>query len=504
MDSSSTSGALHSDPFVLDDSFARGLEGLYVPWKGASVPNPEIVELNEGLSTEFGFSTDVLAGRTVAEVLTGSRPPAQGTPLAQAYAGHQFGGFSPQLGDGRALLLGELLDSRGNRWDLHLKGSGPTPFSRGGDGKAVLGPVLREYLMGEAMHALGIPTTRALAALTTGESIRREGLQPGAVLARVASSHLRVGTFQFLAARGDYARLKTLADFAIERHDPDLSAVQDDRERYLAFLAAVIQRQAHLVAAWMHVGFIHGVMNTDNTTVSGETIDYGPCAFMDAYDPATVFSSIDSAGRYAFGNQPRIMMWNLARFGETLLPLVNPADPEKAIEPVNDLVMGFEQIFNDRWIDQMRRKLGWAEQRDDDAPLIGTLLELKQGSRVDHTRFYRALSDSLRGDDARLSDMTKGDTRWKAWLERWRVRVAQGHAEATAVANAMDAVNPMYVPRNHLVEESLSAASDHGDLAPFRELLSVLESPFQRRPGLDRFEEPAPATFGPYKTYCGT
>ncbi|MCB0123227.1 MAG: YdiU family protein, partial [Caldilineaceae bacterium] len=337
--------------FNFDNSYARELEGFYVPWEGAKVPDPAIVKLNEPLAEELQLIPAELKSTEGAAILAGAAAPTGATPLAQAYAGHQFGGFSPQLGDGRALLIGEVIDRHGRRRDIHLKGSGRTPFSRGGDGKAVLGPVLREYLMGEAMYALGIPTTRALAAVTTGETIYREGPQPGAVLARVASSHLRVGTFQYFAAHGGEEKIRQLADYAIQRHYPELA---DAANRYVELLRAVRDRQAQLIAQWMSVGFIHGVMNTDNMAISGETIDYGPCAFMDAYNPKTVFSSIDTGGRYAYGNQPGIAQWNLARFAETLLPLID-ANQEDAVQIATAELHDFADAYRGYWLAAMRQ-----------------------------------------------------------------------------------------------------------------------------------------------------
>jgi len=343
--------------FIFDNTYAHQLEGFYVSCRGEKAPAPEIILFNDDLAGDLGLDPNALNGDQGAAIFSGSIVPEGADPLAQAYAGHQFGGFSEQLGDGRALLLGEILDRGGLRYDLQLKGSGRTPFSRGGDGKAALGPVLREYLMGEAMHALGVPTTRALAVVTTGEDIVREGVKQGAVLARIASSHLRVGTFQFFAARKEWDKIRRLADYAIERHYPDLN---DDGQKYLSFLSAVSDRQAALVAGWLHVGFVHGVMNTDNMTISGETIDYGPCAFVDAYDPKAVFSSIDRHGRYAFGNQPGVAQWNLTRLAETLLPLIDPDDSENAIQLATNVIDGFIGRYTDIWTTRMRAKIGRA------------------------------------------------------------------------------------------------------------------------------------------------
>ncbi|MGB3277908.1 MAG: YdiU family protein, partial [Pseudorhodobacter sp.] len=368
--------------FVFDNSYAKELEGFYVEWQGASAPAPEVLLLNRRLAQDLGLNADALTTAEGAAVLTGAVAPAGAAPLAMAYAGHQFGGFSPQLGDGRALLVGEVIDQIGMRRDIHLKGSGRTPFSRGGDGKAVLGPVLREYLMGEAMQALGIPTTRALAATATGEAVLRDtGLQPGAVLARVASSHLRVGTFQFFAARGEEDKLRQLTDYAIARHDPELVGKTDSA---VQFLRKILNRQAKLIAQWMSVGFIHGVMNTDNMTISGETIDYGPCAFLDQYEPGQVFSSIDRQGRYAFGNQPGIARWNLARLAETLLGLISKNDDE-AIRIATEEIDAFGARYEAEWLALMRAKLGLSTHEDGDFALAHGLLKAMEGQGVDYT-----------------------------------------------------------------------------------------------------------------------
>ncbi|MEZ4702547.1 MAG: YdiU family protein [Rhodothermales bacterium] len=485
---------------AFDNSYARELEGFYVPWQGAPVPKPEVVRLNEPLAVELGLDPDALRTREGAAILAGSVAPAGGSPLAQAYAGHQFGGFSPQLGDGRALLVGEVIDRNGTRRDIHLKGSGRTPFSRGGDGKAVLGPVLREYLVGEAMHALGIPTTRALAAVATGERVYREGPRPGAVLARVASSHLRVGTFQFFAARGDVEKVARLADYAIERHDPDLAGRAD---RYLTFLQRVAERQAALVARWMHVGFVHGVMNTDNMTISGETIDYGPCAFIDAYSPAAVFSSIDHQGRYAYGNQPAIARWNIARLAETLLALIDPEDEDRAVARATDVVDAFAIHYEARWLDGMRRKIGLSTEEEGDGELVADLLGVLNTHAVDFTQGFRRLAESALGQDDAMRALFGDPAGIDAWLAAWRNRLQREPLDPAQRAEAMNRVNPIYIPRNHLVEEALTAASD-GDLAPFDTLLGVLADPFRRREGLQAYETPAPPSFGRYTTFCGT
>ena len=417
-----------------------------------------------------------------------------------AYAGHQFGQFSPQLGDGRALLLGEVIDRNGKRRDIHLKGSGRTPFSRGGDGKAALGPVLREYLIGEAMHALGIPTTRALAALTTGETIYRDSLVPGAVLTRVAASHIRVGTFQFFAARGEADKLQRLMDYTIARHYPDLAGLPD---RALRLLERVCEAQAQLIAKWMLVGFVHGVMNTDNMVLSGETIDYGPCAFLDAYDPAMVFSSIDHGGRYAFGRQPAIAQWNLARFAETLIELINPEDSDAAIDAASAVITDFGTHYRAAWLVGMRAKLGLIEEREGDLDLAEALLELMAAQRVDYTQLFRALSDTTESNPEPARALFSEPEAFGAWLSRWQTRINQQPADAANRLKAMNAVNPVYIPRNHHVEAALQAAIA-GNMAPFDRLLGVVQAPFMVAKGAEIYALPAPPDFGPYRTFCGT
>ena len=476
-----------------DNSYARDLEGFYADWPGAVVPEPQLLRLNIALAEELGIDPDLLD----AAMLTGSRAPEGAHTLAMAYAGHQFGGFSPQLGDGRAILLGEVIDRKGARRDIHLKGSGRTPFSRGGDGKAVLGPVLREYLIGEAMQGLGIPTTRALAACKTGEAVlRQDGPEPGAVLARVAASHLRVGTFQYFAARGDVGRVGQLLDYAISRHDPDLAGRPD---RALAFLDRVIGRQAKLIADWMAVGFVHGVMNTDNMTISGETIDYGPCAFLDDHDPAAVFSSIDRQGRYAYGNQPGIAQWNLARLAETLLAQIAPDDAERAVAPATEALERFGALYQEAWLGRMRAKLGLERAKDGDDALIADFLDLLTRNRADFTRSFRALTE----EPAQLEAMIGDKAALRDWTARWQLRSEQEAVSPEARAERMHRANPVYIPRNHKVEEALAAAGQ-GDLAPFDQLLARISAPFDRVAGAEAHELPAPSGFGPYVTFCGT
>ena len=485
----------------LTHRFADELPELCMPWQGAEVPDPQVIAVDEALAAELGLDPADLRSPAAARVLVGLDAVPGSEPVAMGYAGHQFGGYSPRLGDGRALLLGELHATDGRELDLHLKGSGRTPFARGGDGKAAIGPMLREYVISTAMHALGIRTTRALAITTTGEPVHREeGPLPGAVLARVASSHLRVGTFQYAAAMQDPALLQRLVDHAIARHHPEAA----DAERpALALYEAVLDAQAELVASWMTVGFIHGVMNTDNTTISGETIDYGPCAFLDAFDPATVFSSIDHGGRYAFGNQPSIVQWNLARLAEALLPLIDD-DQDKAIELATEPLQDFPRRFGTAWRTGMRAKLGLATEHDDDAELIDDLLRTMHDQGADHTSALRALSSVVRGDRDPLLDQLRDRAALDTWLDRYADRLGVDGRPADAVAEEMDLANPIYIPRNHLVEEALAAATA-GDLAPVERLVDVLRQPFTERPGLDRYALGAPAAFGDgYQTFCGT
>jgi uncharacterized protein YdiU (UPF0061 family) len=477
----------------LTGRFAAELHELAVPWKAAEVGEPRLMVLNEPLSVELGLDPVELASPEGLRFLVGNSVPDGATPVAQGYAGHQFGGLSPRLGDGRALLLGELTDTEGRLRDVHLKGSGRTPFARGGDGLAAVGPMLREYVISEAMHALGIPTTRSLAVVATGRPVRRETVLPGAVLTRVASSHLRVGTFQYAALLGDRDLLRRLADHAITRHYP---GVADAENPYRAFFEAVVATQASLVARWMLVGFVHGVMNTDNMTISGETIDYGPCAFMDAFDPATVFSSIDTQGRYAYGNQPVVAEWNLARLAEALLPLLHP-DQEQAVAQAVESLEGFRPTYSAAWSAGMHDKLGLPPGLDPEvaAALVNDLLELMQDSHVDYTSFFRSLSGAVRGDAEPARGMFIDLAGFDDWSTRW---LALGPD-----AGLMDRMNPVHVPRNHLVEEALAAGTD-GHLEPLHGLLQAVTRPFEDQPGLERYAAPAPEDFGAYTTYCGT
>ena len=483
--------------FAFDNTYARELEGFYVPWKAAQVARPRMIKFNHQLADELGLPADALDSDAGARIFAGNETPEGAVPLAQAYAGHQFGGFVPQLGDGRALLIGEVIDRYGRRRDIQLKGSGPTPFSRAGDGRAALGPVLREYLIGEAMHALGIPTTRALAAVVTGEPVYRERALPGAVLTRVAASHVRVGTFQFFAVRGEQAKVRQLADYVIDRHYPELKGQGNP---FLGLLERVCDKQAALVAGWMHVGFIHGVMNTDNMTISGETIDYGPCAFMDHYDPATVFSSIDTQGRYAYANQPRIAQWNLARLAETLLPLIDE-DTNRAIARATEVVNAFSGRYESYWVKGMRAKLGLFTEEEADLNLATEFLTAMEGNGVDHTLAFRYLADAALGEHGRIRSLFADPTAYERWSGHWRARLSREAVAESDRAPAMRRANPAFIPRNHRVEEALSAAVEEGDYAPFETLLKILARPFDDQPEFAAYAEPPPEGQSHYRTF---
>ncbi|HEU0083186.1 MAG TPA: YdiU family protein [Bradyrhizobium sp.] len=488
--------------FPFDNSYAALPDAFFARVAPTPVPSPKLVKLNRPLAVHLGLDPDWLAGPEGVEILAGKRVPDGADPIAMAYAGHQFGHFVPQLGDGRAILLGEVIDADGVRRDIQLKGSGPTPFSRRGDGRAALGPVLREYIVSEAMAALGIPTTRALAAVVTGENVIRETPLPGAVLTRVASSHIRVGTSQYFAARSDVAGVRRLADHVIARHYPELANAE---RPYHALLEAVIGRQARLVAQWLLVGFIHGVMNTDNTSVSGETIDYGPCAFIDAYDPATVFSSIDEMGRYAYGNQPRIALWNLTRFAECLLPLFSD-DQETAIAEAQSALARFAEQFGAAYQAGLRRKLGLFTARDDDPELANDLLKAMAENQADFTLTFRRLSDAAAdpAGDAGVRNLFADPAAFDGWAARWRQRIATEPQQAAARQAAMHAVNPAFIPRNHRVEAIIRAAVDRNDFAPFEELLTVLAKPYEDQPVFARYMAPPAQDERVLQTFCGT
>jgi uncharacterized protein YdiU (UPF0061 family) len=497
--------------FAFDNTFVRDLEGLYERWEPERSSRPRYLAFNAPLAAELGLDVAALEGADGLAVLAGNAVPDGAQTVAQAYAGHQFGAFVPRLGDGRALLLGEIVTPDGRRVDLHFKGSGRTPFARGGDGKAAVGPMLREYVISEAMHALGVPTTRSLAVVATGDDVLRETTLPGAVLTRVAASHLRVGTFQYAAQRGDVGLVRRLADYAIARHYPE--AAEADH-RYLAFFTAVVEAQASLIARWMLVGFVHGVMNTDNMAISGETIDYGPCAFMEGFSPATVFSSIDQAGRYAYGNQPHLAQWNLARLAEPLVPLIDE-DSELAVEALTTILSTFPERYSRHWLEGMRAKLGLEgaarpddaaappadPEADPEATLIADYFGLLDAGRVDFTLGFRGLSGVLTGADPSLRDRFADGAAFDAWVARWRTLL--GERDPQDVAAAIDRVNPLYIPRNERVEEALAAATA-GDVEPFDRLVAVIRRPFDVQEGAEEYARPAELGGMPYRTFCGT
>jgi len=489
---------LRHPQFNFDNSYARSFEGFFVPCQAAPAVAPKLLQLNHALAEELGLDPAALDSEAGLAVFSGNETPEGAEPLAQAYAGHQFGGFAGQLGDGRALLLGEVIDTRQRRRDIQLKGSGPTPFSRGGDGYSTLGPVLREYLIGESMHALGIPTTRALAAVATGRDVYRERALPGAVLTRVAASHIRIGTLQYFAARGGVDKVRELTDYAIARHYPDIANAESP---YLAFFVAVADAQAALVAGWMSIGFIHGVMNTDNMAISGETLDYGPCAFMDTYNPGTVFSSIDTGGRYAYANQPNILPWNLTRLAETLIPLVDP-DKDRAIELLTEAIESVPSLYEAYWLAGMRSKLGLSTEDPHDLDLVNDLLWVMKDGQADFTLVFRRLAQAVRGNSDPVRYLFEQSGAFDVWARRWRKRLKQDGVAAETRAQAMDRINPIYIPRNHKVEEALSTAVDREDMKPFSDLLAVLSRPFDEVAGNETYAEPVPDPS--YKTFCGT
>jgi uncharacterized protein YdiU (UPF0061 family) len=492
-----------TDVFPFDNSYARLPERFFARLPPTPVAAPRLIRLNEALARHLRLDPEKLASPEGVAVLGGNRVPHTGEPLAMAYAGHQFGAFVPQLGDGRAILLGEVVDADDVRRDIQLKGSGPTPFSRNGDGRATLGPVLREYIVSEAMAALGIPTTRSLAVVTTGETVRREMPLPGAVLTRVASSHVRVGTFEFFAARADVDAIRHLADHVIVRYPEAAGAANP----YRALLGQIIARQADLIAQWLLVGFIHGVMNTDNMSIAGETIDYGPCAFMDSYDPATVYSSIDSFGRYAYGNQPRIGRWNLARLAEAVLPLLDE-DKDSAIQQANEALDGFGAHFETAYAEGLRRKLGLLQAQPDDLPLAQDLLERMAQNGADFTLTFRRLCKAATSPDADagVRSLFTAPTAYDGWAEQWRRRLADEGTVATQERmSVMRAANPAVIPRNHLVEEAISAAVNKSDFAPFESLLAVLARPYDDLPStFARYADPPRPEQVVRQTFCGT
>jgi uncharacterized protein YdiU (UPF0061 family) len=484
---------MHITHMKFDNTYFRDLVGFYASVDAAPAPDPKLIKFNHALADELGIDTSSL---DLTQTFSGNVKPDSADTLAQAYAGHQFGGFSPQLGDGRALLLGEIVTPENKRIDIQLKGSGRTPFSRNGDGRAGLGPVLREYLVAEAMHALNVPTTRALAAVTTGERVQRQTAQNGAVLTRTAASHIRVGTFQFFAARGENEKLKQLADYTINRHYPDAAQAENP---YIELLKQVSNAQAYLIAKWVGLGFIHGVMNTDNSTLSGETIDYGPCAFMDHYDANAVFSSIDQQGRYAYSNQPLIARWNLARLAETLIPLIDD-DPDTAIAKATEIIDGFSAQYESHWLTEMRRKFGLETQHPDDENLFDNFFATMTDNMVDFTLAFRALADLADGNATPLRDLYLTATAPDDWIKHFQTRI---QSEPNAAQN-IRASNPIYIPRNHLVEAALKAAEEEGDYSQFEQLLTLITAPFTEQSGKDVYANPPLMVDPNYKTFCGT
>ncbi|MEO2212453.1 protein adenylyltransferase SelO [Paenibacillus amylolyticus] len=478
----------------LENSYAQLPHPFYTSQGAVPVESPKLIIFNRLLASSLGLDVESLDSEEGAQIFAGNSIPEGAEPLAQAYAGHQFGNFN-MLGDGRALLLGEQITPQGERVDIQLKGSGRTPYSRGGDGRAAVGPMLREYIISEAMYALGIPTTRSLAVVSTGENIIRETERPGAILTRVASSHIRVATFQYAARWGSIEDLRALAEYTLNRHFPDVAQAEN---RYLLLLQEVIKRQAALIAEWQRVGFIHGVMNTDNMAISGETIDYGPCAFMDAYNPSTVFSSIDRQGRYAYGNQPYIAGWNLARFAETLLPLLHE-DEEQAVQLAQDAIAQFSELYHHHWLKGMRAKLGLLDEEAEDEALIKELLELMEKHSADYTNTFLALTfDRLEGT------ALFGTPEFAEWNERWQARLDRQQEEKEVSRQLMRTSNPAVIPRNHRVEEALEQAENHGDLSVMEKLLAVLSDPFAHSPEQAEYAELPVQCNTSYQTFCGT
>jgi serine/tyrosine/threonine adenylyltransferase len=487
---------------LLPSAYSRLPENFYARLAPTPVAKPRLIQFNTALASELGLDTQGTDSEVLAAIFSGNELPAELAPIAMAYAGHQFGHFVPQLGDGRAILIADAVDRSGARRDVQLKGSGRTPFSRNGDGRAAMGPVLREYLVSEAMHALGVPTTRSLAAVSSGEFVIREQRLPGAILTRVAASHVRVGTFEYFAARGQAEAIRVLADYMIDRHYPD---ARSNGQPYLSLLRSIVQRQARLIARWMLVGFIHGVMNTDNMALSGETIDFGPCAFMDRFDPAAVFSSIDSFGRYAYGNQPRVAQWNLARFAETLLPLIDP-DAERAVELGTEAVRQFTELFDLQWLDGMRLKLGLSKPEEGDRDLTQTLLDLMHGNQADFTLTFRHLADVLPGEPgaARVRGLFENPGAFDAWVLAWQSRLEREPQSGHVRAEAMRRTNPAFIPRNHRIEQAIVAAVESEDFQLFFDLLAALSRPFEDQARFAKFLEPPQPDERVLQTFCGT
>ena len=479
--------------FNFDNTYIHLPKAFYTELSPVPVRKPEMVIFNAPLSTDMGLDFSGISTDVKAALFSGNIMPEGSEPLAQAYAGHQFGHFT-MLGDGRAIVWGEHITPSGQRLDIQFKGSGPTPYSRGADGRAVLGPMLREYIISEAMHALNIPTTRSLAVVTNGEKVYRETGLPGAILTRIASSHIRVGTFEYAALQQDKGIIQTLVDYTIDRHYP---WIKEEQNKTLSLLKAVIEKQADLITHWMRVGFIHGVMNTDNMTLSGETIDYGPCAFMDAYDPRTVFSSIDHMGRYAYANQPDIAQWNLARLAETMLPLLDD-EIEKAADTTEEAVNGFGALYKDKWLSMMRAKLGLFGARAEDESLITDLLDWMQRAGADYTNTFRHLTEEKPPQGKPYNDKT-----FKEWYTRWQAQLAKNTKPLKSSLSLMRANNPAVIPRNHKVEQVLDAATN-GDLKPLKDLLTALQEPYKNRSDLKPYQSPPKQDERVYQTFCGT
>ena len=493
-------------PITFDNSYAKLPDRFFARVRPTPVKNPALLAVNGALADVLGIRQDELASAEGVEMLAGNRIAEGSEPIALAYAGHQFGGFVPQLGDGRAILLGEIVGRDGKRYDVQLKGSGPTPFSRGGDGRAALGPVLREFVLSEAMAALGVPTTRALAAVTTGEIVVRERLLPGAILTRVAASHMRVGTFEYFAARKDNDAIAILTKYALQRHYPEASTTDGSDGPALALLEQVMTAQINLVATWLSIGFVHGVMNTDNTSISGETIDYGPCAFLDSYHPGRTFSSIDRGGRYAFANQPRIALWNLSRLAETLLPLVND-DIEKAAAILTERLETFAERFETAYGKRMRSKLGLQNEIEGDLEMAQGLLECMAQSKVDYTNCFRRLVEVAAGaneaNEDRLVELFAEQAPIRDWLKAWRARFDQEKVSRDERVALMRRSNPAFIPRNHRIEEMIAAATN-GDMQPFERLRQVLARPYDDQPEAAELTLPPGDEQWNYRTFCGT
>jgi uncharacterized protein YdiU (UPF0061 family) len=494
--------SLIPDPIAsFSNSYALLPERFFARLEPTPVAKPRLLIINRPLAEELGLRIAALDADALAEIFSGNRIPPGAEPLSMAYAGHQFGSFVPQLGDGRAILVGEVVDRAGVRRDIQLKGAGRTPFSRNGDGRAALGPVLREYIVSEAMHALGIPATRALAAVATGEPVFRERVFPGAILTRVAASHVRVGTFEYFAARRDDEAIRQLADYVVNRHYPE---VKDDERPYLALLRCVAQRQAGLVARWVSVGFVHGVMNTDNMAVSGQTIDFGPCAFIESYDPAAVFSSIDGFGRYAFANQWQAAHWNITRFAETLIPIIDP-DARRAVELAREELAEFPAAYERQWLAEMRGKLGFSLAQDGDLELVEDLLDVMLANQADFTLTFRRLCDAVdRAQNTGPRDLFSDPAAYDRWAASWRQRLAQEPRSTEEIARAMRQRNPAFIPRNHRVEQALDAAIERDDFEPFLTLLAVLSRPYDDQSTRTEYALPALPRERVLRTFCGT